>query len=378
MGLAGNLMWWLQTRRVTNMLDWTLYQGLIAALAVAGVSVALIAWRWPRTRKDDLATGMPSPVLYSAGTDYPVIHATNGVPTLQQLIKGIDIDAKQRGVAERLYEAGLEQFNRYVNNRDGVIEESRSEMASLTDSLSEPDLPLAEAVGIELASSTNQEERAAARVEFDGLGPQAQTYAQHKRRELEAQRTIARDLEKNVPRTDYTSVKARIASGNVSLDSITSELPISWQSIRTLTNKVERPKITEKQPPRKFLHVIFHTRDQGILEDKRAERDGDWIISDRHDMMVPYQKPTRLFKFVQHGKPPVQTGEVIFVDRDPSSEWETEFWRQGGRLDQVYLRARAGRSPEQLRSAYRRRQIKRAGWMVASLMLIVDIILVII
>ena len=35
-------------------------------------------------------------------------------------------------------------------------------------------------------------------------------------REIEAQRSIARDLAKNVPRTDFTSVKARIAAGNFS------------------------------------------------------------------------------------------------------------------------------------------------------------------
>ena len=346
-----------------------------ATTALFLVGLGQLYLKWVGVRNRNSVENKSSPTLFST-TESPTIHATNGVPTLQQLIESIEIDAKRMGLAERLYDTGLEQFNRYVNNRDGVIEESRSEMASLAHSLSGSDISLAEIVGIALATSTNQKEREAAQVKYDGLEPQAQTYAQHKRRELESQRTIARDLEKNVRRTDYTSVKARISSGNTSLDSITSELPISWQSLRTLNDKVERPRAIEKPPSRKFLHVMFHTREQGILEDKRAEKDGDWIISDRHNMMVPYQEPTRLFKFVHHGKPPVQTGEVIVIDQDPSSEWETEFWRQGGRLDQVYLRARAGRSPEQLRSAYRRQQITRAGWLVGSLILIIDIILV--
>ena len=349
------------------------------AAATAGlflVGLGQLYLKWVELRNGTSVGNIPSPTLYST-TESLTIYATSGVPTLQQLIEGIEIDARRMGLAESLYDTGLEQFNRYVNNRDGVIQDSRREMANLAHSLIGSDLSLAESVGIELAAAANHEERAATQVRYEGLGPQAQIYVQNKRRELEALDTIARDLEKNVPRTDYTSVKERIASGDVSLDSITSELPVPWQSIRALNSKVERPKITEKPPPRTFLHVEFLTRDQGILEDKRAERDGDWIISDRHNMEVPYQEPTRLFKFVHHGKPPVQTGEKIIIDQDPSSEWETEFWRQLGRLDQVYLRARAGRSPEQLRSAYRKRQINRVGWIVAGVILIVDIILVI-
>ena len=137
----------------------------MAVLAVAMVVVPLVIWRWPRTRKDDIATGTRNPVLYP-GTDSPVIHATNGVPTLQQPIEGIKVDARGMGLAEGLYDTGLVQFNRYVNNRDGVIEDSRREMANLAHSLSGSDLSLAEPVGIELAASANRKER----VEAQGGG----------------------------------------------------------------------------------------------------------------------------------------------------------------------------------------------------------------
>ena len=87
------------------------------------------------------------------------------------------------------------------------------------------------------------------------------------------------------------------------------------------------------------------TRERGLLEDKRAERDGDWIISDKYDMIVPYQDPISRYELVEEGKPPVQRGKVIVITQNASSEWDTKFWGRGGHLDQVYMRAKAGQAP---------------------------------
>ena len=179
-----------------------------------------------------------------------------------------------------------------------------------------------------------------------------------------------------MPRTDYTSVKARIASGAVTLDSVMSELPVSWQDLRTLNKRTERSKPRGRPPKRKFLHVRFMLQAKGLLEDKHAEKDGEWIVSDKNDLMIPYQEPIPRYEHIEPDKPPVQKGEIVVFNQDPTSEWDTEFWRQGGRLDQVYLRAKNGMSPEQLWSAYRRRLIRNVGWVVAGVAALVDIAII--
>ena len=65
-------------------------------------------------------------------------------------------------------------------------------------------------------------------------------------------------------------------------------------------------------------------REQGLLEDKRAERDGDWIISKKHNMMVPYQDPIPQYALLEEGMSPVLKGMVVVINQDPSSEWETD------------------------------------------------------
>ncbi len=349
-----------------DMAPWTLLEWLVAAGAVAAILmivVAILAWRFPRRAKEEPDVIASRYRLYP-GSDSPTIHATSGVPTLSQLLGGIDLDPKKLDLAERLYEYGLEQFNCYVNNRDGVIEDSRLQMASLATSLDQSELYLAESIGVSLASTEDCEQRAEVQRQYNDLSPQAQIYAQHKRRETDTLRRIARDLKTNTPRTDYTSVKSQIASGNVNLDTLLSELPFFWQRIRILDEKVERPRFKGKPPKREFLHVKFMTRDHGLLEDKRAEKDGNWIISDKHSYMVPYQPPADLWK-----------GKAVIITHDATSEWETEFWRQGGRMDQVYQRAARGESPEQFQSTYRRRQINNFGWIAGTAFLIADIIM---
>ena len=343
--------------------------------AIVMMVVAMLAWRFPRRPKEEIEEPASRFKLYP-GNDSPTIHAISGIPTLSQLLEGIDLDPKRLGLAERLYEHGLAQFNHYVNNRDGVIEESRRQMATLASSLGTSEISSAESLGLNWDEEGDCEQEVELHQQYNQLSPHAQIYTQYKRKKVDALRRIARDLETNTPITDYTSVKARIASGNVNLDSLLSELPAFWQRIRTLDERVEAPRFKGKPPKREFLHVEFMTREWGLLTDKRAERDGDWIVSKRHSMLVPYQEPITRYVLLQEGMPPVPKDRLILVNQDPTSEWETEFWRKGGRLDQEYLRARRGESPEQLRSAYRRRQINRLGWGVGSVMLIADIIIV--
>ena len=362
------------------MPDWTLHQWLIvviaaitAVIAMMALIIALLAWLRPRHPKSDPSREIKNFEAYQA-EELPIIHATNGVPTLPQLMAGIELDAKRFGIARRFYEFGLAQFNHYVNNRDWVIEESRRNMASLAGGLSQREMCLAESIGISLAANGDSEQREANQAQYRDLSLQAQIYAQHKRHETGAMKSIARDLETNTPRTDYASVKARIASGNVHLDSIVSELPILWQDIRTLDKRAERPRVNGRPPKREFLHVILVTRDRRLLEDKHAEKDGGWIVSNKHNIEVPYQAPMPIL--VQSGErtPPVRKGEIVIITHDQGHERRTEFWRKGGRLDQVYTRSKNGMAPEQLRSAYRRRLINRAAW-VASGALLVEIIL---
>ena len=350
------------------------YQWLTLTLIALAIVIAILAWRVPKRPSRELTSELGKRMVYP-GREFPTIQATNGVPTLDQLAEGIEMGPKAAVLARRLYATGLEQFNHYVNNRDGVIEDARREMTNLRNSLSPSEVAIAESIGISLSTPDDSEQRQIANSKYPELTPQGQIYAQHKRLEHDALERIARDLEMDVPRTDYTSVKALISSGDVPLSSITSDLPISWQAIRELGDKVAAFKEKGKPPKREFLHVEFYTKERGLLEDKKAERDGKWIVSDKHDMLVPYQEPIPLCEFVEFGKPPVQIGEVIVIVQDPTSEWDTEFWRRGGKLDQTFLNTRAGTTPEQLRKAYRRRQIRKASWIVAGVMTVVNIAL---
>lgn len=338
------------------MLDWTLHQWLVVAIPVTAVVIAVLAWRRPRHPKSDRGWELKNSKPYQV-KEFPEIHATSGVPTLPQFTEGMHLDAKRSLLAQRRYGFGLAQFNHYVNNRDGVIEESRRQMANLAGSLSQIEKFKAEEIGESLATFETSEQEEEAQAHYKGLSVQAQIYAQHRRREIEAMRRIARDLETNTSRTDYTSVKARIASGNVKLDPILSELPIAWQDIRTLSERAIRPKITGKPPKLERIQLLVITRDRGLLKDHRAEIDGKWVVSEKLDITVPYKEPAPIYEQVEEGVPPVWKGEAVVITDAPESESVTEFWRKGGRLDELYTRYRDGKSPDQLRSAQRWRRI---------------------
>ena len=353
--------------------DWQTVGAVLTGLAII---VAVIAWLWPRSTKSPDAGISLRGLRANLGTQYPNIHSTNGVPSLAQLTEGINLDAKRAFAAQRLYDVGLKQFNHYINNLDGVIAEARAEMDKLRQELGPLELSLSESVGLALAIVQGEESRVV-RARYNALRLPAQTYAEHKRREQHAQQCIANALRNNVPRTNYTSVKSRISSGHYSLDAILSELPIYWQDLRTLGHEVKFQEPKDKPPKREFHHVMFVTRDVGILEDKRAERDGDWIFSDKHGMTAPYQEPVEILQFNNPDKPPVRTGKsMIVIDKDPGSEWETEAWRQGGYGDQNYVRAKYGWLPHQLRRSYRRRLIRRIGWTVSGGSLLIYTILI--
>ena len=363
------------------MFDFTVYQWVTLALtavvlgvAAAALVVQVLAWRLPKNQPVAVVNVAVKLAVYP-GRAFPAIHATGGVPTLEQLTEGIAMDAKTAGLARMLYDIGLKQYNHYVNNRDGVITDARRELATLANRLSETEVTEARNVGLSLATASMPAQRDEAQAWYDNLGPDAQIYAQQKRLEHEAQRSIARDLQTGTPRTDYAAVKERIAAGDMTLASVMSELPVVWQHARTINEKVIIPKISGKPPKRDLFRVTFETNDLGVLEDKRAERDGKWIVSDKHDMLAPFQLPIPFYRQNHTNQPPVQTGNAIVIDKDPTSEWDTEFWRQGGYLDQTFLRAKAGRSPDQLRRAYRDRLINRIGWSIAGFLVLMNIII---
>ena len=348
--------------------------GLLLAtvgLVIVGV-LHLVTIR--RHRKNRLADANPTLTVYPGG-EFPRIHATSSVPTLQQLTQDIQVAPDDRWRARLLYDMGLSRFNHYVNNRDGVVIESRLEMASLAEQMEQSEISLAESTGIALARA-DKDELPETLVQYNSLRPQTQIYVQHKRREHQALQTIANDLQKNVPRTDYTSVKSLIESGEVPLETIMSELPLPWQGLRTISEVESRKRIVVKPPRRDFIHTIFLTRDGRVLEDKRAERDGNWLRSDKHNMLVPYQEPAQVMRARDLGDYGVPTGEsMLIVDRDPDPEWDTEFWRQGGYRDQQYLLARDGRLPEQIHTAYRQKQIRTALWVVSTILAIIDVVM---
>ncbi len=345
------------------------------ALMSVAIFVAALAWLFPR--KKQASNYIQSLVVINShrAKESPIIYSPSGIPTLRQLTQNVELDAKHYGLAQAMYNLGLKQFNHFVNNRDGIIAEARDKMNELTNELDEAELSLAEEVGTALATATDGDLQEA-QIRLQGLGPEAQIYAQSKRQEYEALQTIARDLECGVTRTDFTSVKSRIASGDVPRDAIMSELPIMWQEIVTINERAEPVQSTTKPPKREYVHVQFLTKDQGDLEDKRAERDGKWLKSHKHGMVVPYQEPAEDYKIVEWGKPPVPKGKrKVIIDSNPSSEWETELWRQGGYFDQQYLLHRNGQAPEQLRASYRRRQTRKIAWSIATALIVVDAVI---
>ena len=349
-----------------------------AIIAFCALVVAIVAWRWPRGIESpearrvirlltDVVSGMMQPTN---------IQAANGVPSLEQLLAGIDLDSDGMRVAESLYESGLEQFNHYLNNLDGVVAEAQSAMNTLKEELTDIELYLAKEVGIGLASA-QEEERLRAVSKYDNSAPNVQIYAMHRRNERRAKLIIADALRRNVPRTDFTAVKNQIASGEVSLSAIVSELPCTWQDVTSMGQTVAFREPDGKPPNPEYVHALFITGDEGILEDKRAERDGKWIVSQRHDITAPYRQPVRQLTWKDPNRGAVPTGRYVsLVTPHLTSAEDIEFWRKGGYGDSIYQRTKDGTLPWRWRRSYRRRQIKKLGWVITSVLFVADVVLV--
>ena len=341
----------------TTTLQW-LFQWLMLAATVV-TPTAIFVWdRFLGNRRDDAAN---IPKLFQT-TQGHTMGDSLGTPSLEQLTQGMKLDSKAKKVAEVLYDLGLEQYNHPVNNRDRIIRESHEITTELATILSIEDLKLADEIG----SETTAPERRATDTQWPKasllLRPNARTYAHHKQREKLALESVARDLDKKVPRTDYTFLKQRIASRASSLESIVDELPVAWQSIRELNEKSATPEVRHKPPKQEKVIAKYYMADGRVLRDKGAEIDGDWLTSRRYNFLTPCPPPTEIFHPTRLGRMSRKVGEIREVRREPSSEWLTEFWRRDGYCDQVFLRAKAGKLPHQLRRAYRRRQIRKIQW----------------
>ena len=330
-----------------------------AVMAVVGVLTLCFTVFLAISNRRNRSEREVSRLIIPSDSDFPTIHATSGVPTFEQLIKGIEIEPKDSSRARGLYELGLERYNHYFNNRDGAIAEAKREMDALSNEMDQSEIALAEQVGIALSRTNDDEERSEIQIQYDSLQPQARIYVHHKRHELRALQLIENDLRKDVPRTDYTSVKSRIESGEATLESIMSELPLPWQDLRTM-NRVQysEPDVT-KPPKREFINTMFLLPGGRVLVDRHAERDGDWLVSEEHELTVPYVTLVPLMEVSHLGDPGVPTGQyVALADKDVGTEWITELVRQGGYRDQKYILSRDGISPRQIRARYRRRQLR--------------------
>ena len=349
------------------MFAFTLHQWLTLAVPIT-IAVATILWQWRyRARLSDATT---IPKLFHIYQD-SIMNDSAGTPSLQQLTQGMKLDAKTLRIAEALYELGLEQYNHPINNRDGLIRQSRKVMAELATTMSLEQLKLADDIGRQAASG---EEPQREMIELI-LSPAARTYAQHKKRDWQTSESIANDLQKNVPRTDYTFLKDRISSGEPKLEYIVDEFPIIWESIRELNEKIETPEVKDKPPKQAKVIAVFHMADGRRLRDKRAVIDGDWLTSHKYNFLTPCPRPIQCFHLNRQGEWTPKGKKIYEIRRDPSSEWLTQFWRRGGYMDDVYCRAKAGMLPHQLRQAYRRRLIRRVQWSLLAAGVIANIVI---
>ena len=352
------------------MFAFTLHQWLTLAVPIT-IAAATILWQWRyRARLSDATT---IPKLFHIYQD-SIMNDSAGTPSLQQLTQGMKLDAKTLRIAEALYELGLEQYNHPINNRDGIIQESRKVMVELAATMNLEQLRLADGIGRQAAASEDPQQEDIDLI----LSPAARTYAQHKKREWQTSESIANDLRKNVPRTDYTLLKDRISSGETKLEYVDDEFPIIWESIRELNEKIEMPEVKNKPPKQAKVIAVFHTGDGRKLRDKRAEIDGDWLTSHTYNFLTPCPRPIQIFHLNHRGEWTSKGKKIYEIRRDPSSEWLTEFWRRGGYMDDVYRRAKAGMLPRQLRQAYRRRIIRKVQWSLLAAGVIANIAIFII
>ena len=330
----------------------------LTALVVVGAWHALETRRG-RHMRADLVDDVR---ILGADQESPKIHATNGVPTFEQLTRGTNIEKANLVPARALYELGLEQYNHPVNNRDGVIAEARNEMQSLATRITRAEIETAQSVGIAMADG-DEGELSETQQQYDAMSPDAKTYAEQKQVEHSTRASILNDLRKRVPGTDFTEVKALVASGDTPLDAVMSQFPLPWQDLRRVNQLPSERPVMSKPPKPEFVHAMFLTPGGTIALDKHAEKDGKWVRSDKHKMMAPYPKPLTVMRR-RHGDFVPTDKSMVVVGPSISPEWLTEAWREDGYFDEQYRRAREGRLPEQVRAYYQRRRILTALRMI--------------
>ena len=335
---------------------WILGIVTVGTLLVAGINL-ILNWRRDR-RESELHCLARVSQIAEAGRG--AVHSQEDpVTQLDLLTTGMRLYSRQeRSLCKRLYEIGKRQFDHRVNNRNYILQDARQKMAEIRRSENMEDIREAELLGIQLARMDDENSDEIGR-RLEMLPASTRMYAMYKKIEEETALSIARDLEKGIPVTDYTEVKERMAAG-ASLPKVFEDLPIPWQKIREIPWP-ERHRKTKPQSPI-YIPTTIHHADLGLLHDKKAELDGEWLISHKYDIVYPYLGPTSVYKFI--GDPPhlAKVGEKYVIASDYPPEWETKLWRRGGYLDEVFERATRGEDPFSLRRRRLRRQRTLAIW----------------
>lgn len=278
--------------------------------------------------------------------------------SLEFLTQDIPLPTKRhKRLCYALYESGRAQFDAEPNNRMGIIEQAQRKMAMLGQNISSAERDAAESLGTTRARLP-KEETGRVTGDIGNLSAEAQLYAWHKTIEVEALLSLARDLAKKIPITDYTEVKRRITEG-ASLAQVIDDLPIPWQKIRDIPWPMPESRAKPTKPV--YVPVTLVTVD-GVFDDDKAERDGEWIVSNKLGIVYPYLDMVPHYEFRNLNRPPVLSGKRLVIDREAPPEWDTKFWRKGGYLDQVFLRAARGEDPSTLRRKQFYSRINRIYW----------------
>ena len=294
--------------------------------AANGVTLVLPVWHWLSRKRQ------------AANESVPAAEKAEVVTLLDYLTQGMTFKTGQeKRFVRRLFELGLGQFDAKPNNRYGIIEFAQREMTALRPEISQQELIRAESVGAEKARLSalypNPAKSRAAKLEQDflNLSAKARQYAIYKATAESADLSLARDLSAGIPITDYSEVKKRIAE-QAPLREVIRELPMPWQRIRFLQWPEPTTKATPIAP--RYTPLTIITDENRVINDAKAVIDGEWVISKRHGMVLPYLGQVPEYELVKNGQAPAIKGARVVITDDGPPEWDTKFWRSGGYLDQ--------------------------------------------
>lgn len=358
--------------------DIRLWMVAISATVAALVALAALSWKIAKDLRQ------------SAKDKYLVEAVESGLQLLQRIAKAMPDTPMERGntvslefltegislptrrhkqLCYALYEAGRAQFDAKPNNRRGIIEQAQREMATLGQNISSAELDAAESLGAARAWLL-KEENGEVTGDIGNLSAKAQLYARYKTIEIENLLSLERDLSKKIPITDYTEVKKRIAEGT-SLAQVRDDLPIPWQKIRDIPWPMPESRAKPTKPV--YVPVTLVTVD-GVSEDDKAERDGEWIVSYKLGIVHPYSDMVPHYKFRNFNSPPVLSGKRLVITGDAPPEWDTKFWSKGGYLDQVFLRTARGEDPWTLRRKQLRSRIQMTAMAISSTFFLISLL----